>query len=740
MTGTRRGAVTAHRGAGGRRMRRRQLPAAPATTFLDTGRVGAYFAGLSGGSSAIGALSVKTRLLVPALVLLCCCGGQNAGNEGSPGVEGPTPGRGTSSAGPAASGSSGAGDTRVPGPAIGASPGRVLLIGIDAADESMIRPLVEAGRLPTLARFYREGTTGSLRSHEPMLSPILWTSIATGVSPTAHGVLDFIEIDSAGRTVPISSGARRSAAVWDVLGGRGVPVAVVGWLATWPATTVNGWLVTDRFTIHPFETPESQPVADLRGKCFPQGLCGEIGGLIARPEDLTRDEIVREFELPATSAGAPGGAAAEQAEAREERALAVVSSTTRTYAAAARWLEEEKGPAFEAVYFDGLDRLLHLFSDASLPPLPGSDPRRVARYGRVAEGFLVSLDRELAGLLKATGPDATVLVVSDHGWLTGDERPAVDPRRDGPFAADWHAPEGVLFALGPGVRRGVRIESADIYDVAPTLLALFGLPPARDFRGKPLTALFETPPEPATPPVDSYGPGPPAPGVVARGAAGAAGGSEAEAAVRNLRGLGYIGGGGGGGGGRQTGAVVDRSLSNLATVDLEEGRPEEAAGLYEKFLATSPDDYDSLYNLGWARRQMGDPDEARKAWLRAAGSRPSSAEPWISLAEMEAGRKHWPEVTEAAGKAAALDPDNARVWNLSAAAACEQGRMKECEDGFRKAIRLRPESAAAYVNLSRVLEAEGRGAEGIALVRQGLERAPGEPKLLARLEEMGGGG
>src|SRR6266446_4984205 len=77
----------------------------------------------------------------------------------------------------------------------GASDGpRVLLIGLDGADMRLVDRLVGEGKLPTFARLKREGAWGPLRSVEPLLSPLVWTSIATGRRPQDHGVFDFVEI------------------------------------------------------------------------------------------------------------------------------------------------------------------------------------------------------------------------------------------------------------------------------------------------------------------------------------------------------------------------------------------------------------------------------------------------------------------------------------------------------------------------------------------------------------------
>ena len=67
----------------------------------------------------------------------------------------------------------------------------IALVGLDAADWSRVDPLIAAGTLPTFARLRSHGRTGVLIATPPLVSPIIWTTIATGMQPEDHGVLDF---------------------------------------------------------------------------------------------------------------------------------------------------------------------------------------------------------------------------------------------------------------------------------------------------------------------------------------------------------------------------------------------------------------------------------------------------------------------------------------------------------------------------------------------------------------------
>ena len=72
---------------------------------------------------------------------------------------------------------------------------RLLLVGWDSADWKIIHPLLDAGELPGVARLVERGTSGNLATLEPQLSPMLWTSIATGKMAYHHGVPGFTEVD-----------------------------------------------------------------------------------------------------------------------------------------------------------------------------------------------------------------------------------------------------------------------------------------------------------------------------------------------------------------------------------------------------------------------------------------------------------------------------------------------------------------------------------------------------------------
>ena len=95
-------------------------------------------------------------------------------------------------------------------------PQKVLLIGWDAADWKVITPLIDAGKMPNLARFLESGVKGNIATLQPCLSPMLWSSIATGKRPYKHGVHGFSEPDPVtGGIRPVTNLSRNTKAIWN---------------------------------------------------------------------------------------------------------------------------------------------------------------------------------------------------------------------------------------------------------------------------------------------------------------------------------------------------------------------------------------------------------------------------------------------------------------------------------------------------------------------------------------------
>jgi tetratricopeptide (TPR) repeat protein len=95
----------------------------------------------------------------------------------------------------------------------------------------------------------------------------------------------------------------------------------------------------------------------------------------------------------------------------------------------------------------------------------------------------------LGRMMELTGPDTTIVLVSDHGFHSDHLRPrGIAKEPAGPTI--WHRNFGILCMSGPHIRKDERIYGATLLDVTPTILTMFGLPVGRDMDGKVLLPAF----------------------------------------------------------------------------------------------------------------------------------------------------------------------------------------------------------------------------------------------------------
>ena len=126
---------------------------------------------------------------------------------------------------------------------------RVVVLGLDGATFTILRPWMEAGHLPNLARLAHEGVHGQLESVVPPYSAPAWVSLVTGKGPGKHGIVDFWHYDpSTDERCPVDASNVGTAAIWDILGERGRLVGVVNVPLTYPPRPVNGVMVSGMMT------------------------------------------------------------------------------------------------------------------------------------------------------------------------------------------------------------------------------------------------------------------------------------------------------------------------------------------------------------------------------------------------------------------------------------------------------------------------------------------------------------
>ncbi len=168
---------------------------------------------------------------------------------------------------------------------------KILLIGWDAADWKIINPLLDAGKMPALEKIVNNGVIGNIATLDPPLSPILWTSIATGKRADKHGILGFIEPNPIeGGIRPVNVTSRKCRALWNILNSKGKKCNVVGWWPSHPAEPINGAMISNFF--QKINADNEKLWFLPKGTIHPKELIKEIDKLRVHPKELTQAHIL----------------------------------------------------------------------------------------------------------------------------------------------------------------------------------------------------------------------------------------------------------------------------------------------------------------------------------------------------------------------------------------------------------------------------------------------------------------
>ncbi|MGD9616427.1 MAG: tetratricopeptide repeat protein [Alphaproteobacteria bacterium] len=178
---------------------------------------------------------------------------------------------------------------------------RLLLAGVEAAGWDALHRLIDAGRLPTLARLVETGASGTL---EPggLAGPALWASIATGMAPAIHGITSTVELRPDGGGVqPVGVRSWRAPPVWRTLATAGVETALVGVPGLAPASAWPGICVDERYALPAGSLREDWPL--LPDCISPPRLRPALRNLRLHPEELDDTALAG---LPRAAVGLAG--------------------------------------------------------------------------------------------------------------------------------------------------------------------------------------------------------------------------------------------------------------------------------------------------------------------------------------------------------------------------------------------------------------------------------------------------
>lgn len=376
----------------------------------------------------------------------------------------------------------------------------LLFIGIDAATWTVLRPAIDAGTAPTLARLVDEGIHGDIEAlWPPYWSAPAWAAIATGHPPEVTGVHEDLIASAPGvarfefplrmnalinplvgverllidaGVIQVSLMPRSHIAVppiWERLSSAGVRTAVVRLPFTHPASGQAAVVVSSLVATDLWDAAGVKP-GERSGLGSPSDWNAEAAFEFARDLRSSEDTFGRVF--PRKSWPQPRGADADPVMVLQR----MCDVETRVLNLAERVITTEAPFDVVMVYLSSLDPVTHAFWPYRFPETfpQAPDAPDIAALGPVIDRYVSFLDEGIGRLIAAMPSRPNVVIASDHGQESNPHQPL------------WkgvHARLGAFLAAGPDVSRTTVPVRLSYFDVVPTILGLLGLATPGDVKG-----------------------------------------------------------------------------------------------------------------------------------------------------------------------------------------------------------------------------------------------------------------
>lgn len=369
-------------------------------------------------------------------------------------------------------------------------PGRSLqVLVLEGVSWELLLAGASDGRLPVFARCLAGGVGGPLRTLEPYDRAALFTTAATGKRPSKHGILStaFARTPAgplgllpvlpgtapfAAAGTPRPDGERQSLTFWEILARRGHEVTVLGWPHAAAREGTKLWASEEFFTRPEPRDGDALPrEIAARAALFRAGAQTLDRPLVRAltPEGLTNEDLARARPLE--------GAA---------RDLSVLGASLGAV---------PQGPgSVSTIVLSGLIGPARIFGAAAEPSRYwGLSPESGEARARALIAYYRFLDDLLFDLIEREGEDRTICILAPAGWGPPPPLNAVSQFARGrePEASPEGGRYGFVLFFGSGIRKGYKLTSASVLDVAPTLLVLAGEPMARDLDGRVLAEAFD---------------------------------------------------------------------------------------------------------------------------------------------------------------------------------------------------------------------------------------------------------
>jgi len=375
------------------------------------------------------------------------------------------------------------------GPKNGKPRPHVVVIGVNGMEWDFIRPLLLRGEMPNLSRVLHSGVYGKLRTVGSPNCPKVYSAIATSTPPEQNGITGFVV-----GGITANTNMLRQEPLWSILSKQGITVGMANVPATFPVMPVNGYMVSGMLT---------------RGKeCEDGVLCSpklsEVqGGDAVYPKSMVSElqANVGDFYIDCArmpSANELKGKETEVIDAWLNKVAVIRSQQTKLF----DYLLTHHPTDFTMLAQSCEDRVGHWLYPIQ-PHNAGFNPKVNAVRLDAFPSQYVAFDKVLGKVLEHVDASTYLLILSDHGikpLREFEEDPHMHMDHGGTtpvvakhdFADGDDVPGGFIM-MGPDVKKNVRLMgfSASVFDIAPTILHLYGIPQPPQMKGHVLAQVFD---------------------------------------------------------------------------------------------------------------------------------------------------------------------------------------------------------------------------------------------------------
>lgn len=368
---------------------------------------------------------------------------------------------------------------------------RVVVVGVNGMELDILRPLLLQGQLPNLAKVIKNGAYGKLRTVSAPNCPRVYSTMFTSTRPEEHGVTGFLV-----GGITANTNMLKEEPIWSILSKNGVTVGMANVPATFPVMPVNGYMISGMLT---------------RGKNCEDGiLCApklsEVqGGDPVYPKEMKAELLtnVGDIYIDCERMPAAGDLKGHESEVINkwlDKVQLIREQQTKLF----DYLLTNHATDFTWMVQSCEDRTGHWLYPIA-PFNAGYNPKIETVRPDAFPDQYVQFDKVLGTILKHIDENTYLIVVSDHGikplreFEDTDPHAHMDHEKTTPVIAkhdfaDGDDVPGSFFAMGPGIKHDLRLMGfeASVYDIAPTILHIYGIEQPKQMRGHVLSEIFES--------------------------------------------------------------------------------------------------------------------------------------------------------------------------------------------------------------------------------------------------------